>query len=64
MNLPKDRALAAEPGANAGSPVLVLRVAADLCEDRVHLRRTSGGATEAANTQNQSAPFAGRALTR
>ena len=64
MTLLKNRALVAKLGTHADAAVLLLRVAADLCEDRVHLQRSSGSATEAASTQNQPAPFAGRALTR
>ena len=46
----KSGALAAKPGTPAGAAVLVFRVAADLCEDRMHYDGLLAGATEAAST--------------
>lgn len=56
--------LAGKPtGCVAGATVFV-NLGSNLCEDRVHLRHTSGDATGAASTKPMSAPSTARALTR
>jgi hypothetical protein len=60
----KDRALAAETGASTGATVLVNFEWREICAKiECIYDRLPAAPTEAAGTQNQSAPFTARTLT-